>query len=343
MKGINVIRTFIIPDTKSSSLRRLTNYFSFMFSSIIGGLSFKKYDIVYATSPHLFIGVSGYILSRLYRAKFVFEVRDLWVDFAEGLGQFNNKFFLNLARKLERFFYKKADLIITVTNGFKDLLMDQGIPEEKIEVITNGTDVEFYKPGNDKKNLRERYGLQQKFVILYAGNIGVAQGLDVVIDAADRLRNNKDIVFMLVGEGVEKERLKQKIDRYRLSNIIIEDGQTRQNIINYYNMADATLVCLKKYELFSITLPSKIFDALAVGKPILIGVDGEAREIVEGTKSGIYFEPGSGASLKDAILKLYNDRNICDIMGRNARNCAEKFYNRFKLTIKLNELLMRLL
>lgn len=342
--NIKVIRTFLIPDTKSSTLRRLANYLSFMISSIIGGFSFKKYDIVYATSPQLFVGVSGLIFSKLHRAKFVFEVRDLWVDFAEALNQIKNKNILKLGRRLERYLYNKADLIITVTNGYKEHLIKQEIDKDKIEVVTNGVDVDFYKPSNrNVEELRDKYNLKDKFVILFAGNIGAAQGLDAVLDAAKKLEDYNDIVFMFVGEGVEKEKLMEKAENMQLSNVIFEKGQPKSKIIDYHNMSDATLVSLKKFELFNITLPSKTFDALAIGKPVLIGVDGEAREIIEKADAGLFFEPENGESLANCVLKLYNKKDLCQKFGANARLYAEKYFTREHLAEKLNESLLRLI
>jgi glycosyltransferase involved in cell wall biosynthesis len=342
--NIEVIRTFLIPDTKSSSMRRLANYFSFMISSIFGGFSFKKYDIVYATSPQLFVGLSGFILSKLHRAKFVFEVRDLWVDFAEALNQIKNRRLLKLGKNLERFLYKKADLIITVTKGYKEHLVAQGVGNDKIDVVTNGVDIDFYKPSNKNvRELRDQYNLMGKFVVLFAGNIGAAQGLDVVIDAAENLQNYKDIKFLFVGEGVKKENLKEKAEKMGLSNIIFEDAKPKSKIVDYHNMADVTLVSLKKFELFNITLPSKTFDALAIGKPVLIGVDGEAREIIESAEAGLFFEPGNCDSLVNCVLKLYKDKELCNKFGMNARMYAEKHFTREQLARQLNESLTRII
>lgn len=340
MDGIDVIRTYVADDDKSSTLKRLSNYFSFMFSSITRGIFLSRYDVVLATSPPLFSAVSGYILSKFHRARFIFEVRDLWVDFAQALDQLHNKALVQLSRRVEIFLYKKADKIITVTNGYKDYISRHySIPLDKLEVVTNGVDTEEYKPFEDNEGLREKYGVKDKFVILFAGNIGLAQGLDVVVDAADRLRDNGNIVFMLVGEGAEKARLKDKAQRLGLHNIIFEDVQPRDMIIGYHNMADASLVCLKKFELFNITLPSKIFDTLAVGKPILIGVDGEGRNIVENAYAGLFFRPDSADDLKDKILQLYDSKELCAQLGENARECAVTRYERKILASKLNDII----
>jgi len=203
LNGLNVIRSFRIRDTKRNAIRRLSNYLSFASSSIVAGVFQKSPDIVYATSPQLFLGLSGYILSKIKRAKFVFEVRDLWVDFAEILGQIKNKKILNLARKLEQFLYNKADLLVVVTHGYKQRLIDLGVPEERIVVITNGVDPSNL-PHSDL--CLETNKSDSEFIVLYAGNIGAAQGLDCVIDAASELQGKKlPIKFMFIGDGVAKE------------------------------------------------------------------------------------------------------------------------------------------
>lgn len=338
--GINVIRTYVSSDDKSSTLKRLLNYFSFMFSSTIRGIFLPRCDVVLATSPPLFSAASGYILCKIHRARFVFEVRDLWVDFAQALNQLHNKALVRLSRKLEMFLCKKADKIITVTDGYKDYISRHySIAHDKLDVVTNGVDTEKYKPFEDDGGLREKYGLKDKFIVLFAGNIGLAQGMDVVIDAADMLKDNDNIVFMLVGEGAEKERLRNKVQQLGLHNVIFEDTQPRDMIIGYHNMADVSLVCLKRFDLFNITLPSKIFDTLAMGKPILIGVDGEGRSIVENARAGLFFEPENASDLKEKVLQLYNSKELCVELGRNARACATTQYERRLLAIRLNDII----
>ncbi len=337
--GVKVIRTFEIMDTKKTAAIRMLSYLSFMFSSIFFGISFKKYDVVYATSPPLFVGISGYVLSRLYRARLVFEVRDMWVDFAQGLGMIKNKWILKIARGLESFLYSKAWLIITVTEGFRKRLIDKGVSELKIKTVTNGTDIQWCKSDVDGHELRSRYLLEGKFIILYAGNIGLAQGLEVVIDAAYHLAFCQDIVVVIVGEGVEKEKLQKRAYELNIKNIIFENQQPREDIVKYYRMCDALLVCLKKFYLSNITIPSKLFDALAVGKPILLGVEGEAREIVEKAEAGVYFDQCDGRELARMIISLFRDPKRCEQIGRNAARYARENFMRKDLVKKLNEYL----
>ncbi|WP_226529268.1 glycosyltransferase family 4 protein [Metabacillus niabensis] len=304
INDLTVYRSFRIRDTKTSSIRRLANYLSFMVSSCMSGLLVKKPNVIYATSPQLFQGVTGYFLSRIHRAKFVFEIRDLWVDFAELLGQFKNKKLLQLARKLESFLYKKADHIVVVTHGYKQRLIDLGIQEEKITVIPNGVNPNSLPSLKGTSSVKHQYGIEDKFLVLYAGNIGAAQGLTTIISAAEKLKDDPSVVFMFIGEGVEKLKLMEKTSSLNLSNVLFIESKRKEELLGYYEAADVGIVSLKKHPLFEITIPSKVFDYMSMSTPILIGVDGEAKEIVEEHEAGFYFEPENADDfvrvLKDA-------------------------------------------
>ncbi|MCK8827691.1 glycosyltransferase family 4 protein [Natroniella acetigena] len=337
--GINIIRTFLVPDTKSGTLVRLLNYITFFISSIIGGIFAKKVDVVYATSPQLLVGLSGYILSILKRAKFVLEIRDLWVDFAIHLNQITNKFMIKAARFLENFLYNRAKKIIVVTNGFKKHLVSAGINSKKIEVVTNGMDENLFKPGDKDNWVRDKYNLKDKFVVMYAGNIGTAQGLEVVINAAKRTRENSDIIYTIIGAGVEEEKLKSLAQEYELDNVKFIGSQPKEKIVDFLSAADTLLISLCDLPLFDITIPSKVFDYMAMGKSILIGVKGEARKIIEKAEAGVYFQPENDEELTEGLFKLYEDEELRAKMGDNAREYAVNNFSRFKLAEKLNKVI----
>ncbi|WP_226670835.1 glycosyltransferase family 4 protein [Metabacillus litoralis] len=338
---ITVYRSFRIRDTKTSSIRRLANYLSFMVSSCISGLFIKKPDVIYATSPQLFQGVTGYFLSKVHRTKFVFEIRDLWVDFAELLGQFKNKKLLNLARKLEKFLYKKADHIIVVTQGYKQRLMDQGIPEEKITVIPNGVNPNTLSQGNVAQSLsvKQQYNLENKFLALYAGNIGAAQGLNTIISAAEQLKDDPTIAFMIIGEGVEKQSLIDRAKSLQLTNILFVDSKKKEELISYYEAADIGIVSLKKHPLFEITIPSKVFDYMSMSTPVLIGVNGEAREIVEKHHAGFYFEPENPGDFIQALKYAQNHPDELKEIRRNVKRELLQSFNRETQAIELSDTL----
>ena len=339
--GLNVIRSFVVQDTKKSTVRRMLNYFSFMTTSIIGGLFAKKPDVVFATTPQLFVGLSGYVLSKLKRAKFVIEVRDLWVDFAEVLNQINNKKLLTMARKLEWFLYKKADHIIVVTHGYKDYLIEKGIPENKIDVITNGvnpTEMGMLVP-EEGVRVRKEHRLEDQFLILYAGNMGIAQGLQTVLEAAYRLKDVPSITFVLIGEGAEKERLRTYQKEKDLHNVLILDSRAKQELNGFYAAADLCLVILKNHPLFDITIPSKLFDCLAMNKPILLGIGGESKEIVKSLNAGLFFEPENGDSLANVVLEATSNPEIMEHLEKDVRSKMLIKYNRQELSKNLARLL----
>ncbi|WP_404322670.1 glycosyltransferase family 4 protein [Cytobacillus firmus] len=342
LNGIKVIRSFRIRDTKRNAIRRLANYLSFASTSILAGIFQKRPDIVYATSPQLFLGLSGYILSKLHRTKFVFEVRDLWVDFAEILGQFKNKKALALAKKLELFLYKKADLMVVVTQGYKDRLISLGIPEEKIIVITNGVDPDSLSPPSNSAIIEEKLKSEKEFIVLYAGNIGAAQGLDCVIDAAAELqRESMPIRFLFIGEGVKKEELKARASELALSNVLFLDSVPKKDLKKYYEAADLGLVILKEHPLFHITIPSKLFDYMAMKTPILIGVNGEARKIVEDHKIGFYFEPENKDSLLSVVKDAYCNKEKLSACQDRLFPTMLMHFNRNSLAKELAEALVQ--
>ncbi|MGA9288911.1 MAG: glycosyltransferase family 4 protein, partial [Anaerobacillus sp.] len=312
----------------------MLNYLSFMVTSVISGLFSKKTDVVFATTPQLFVGLSGYILSKLKRAKFVIEVRDLWVDFAEVLNQINNKKALKLARKLEWFLFNQADHIIVVTHGYKRYLVEKGISENKIDVITNGvnpTETGMLLP-EEGRIIREEYGLQDQFIILYAGNMGIAQGLDTVLKAAEILKGSSSIKFVLIGEGAEKSRLQNYKEEKGLENVLILDSRAKQELNGFYAAADLCLVILKNHPLFEITIPSKLFDCLAMNKPILLGLGGESKEIVKSLNAGLYFEPENPESLANVVMEATSNPQLMDLLEKDVRSKMLLKYNRQELS-----------
>ncbi len=339
---LTVYRSFRIRDTKTSSIRRLANYLSFMISSCLSGLLVKKPDVIYATSPQLFQGVTGYFLSRVHRAKFVFEIRDLWVDFAELLGQFKNKKLLRLARKLESFLYKKADHIVVVSYGYKQRLIDLGIKEDKITVIPNGVNPDSLPSLTGTSSIRHQYGIQDKFLVLYAGNIGAAQGLATIITAAEKLKNDPTVAFMFIGEGVEKQKLMHQATSLNLTNVLFIDSKKKDELLGYYEAADIGIVSLKKHPLFEITIPSKVFDYMSMSTPILIGVDGEAKEIVEKHNAGFYFEPENADDFVRVLKYAQQHPKKLKEIKLNVKNKLIQSYNRERQARELSDTLISL-
>ncbi|PYZ95872.1 hypothetical protein CR205_15940 [Alteribacter lacisalsi] len=327
--GVEVRRGWQFPDTKKSSRHRLANYISFVISAVVNGLFVRKPDVVVATYPHLFGALAGYVLSRLKGVPFVFEVRDMWVDFARILGQIKSEKAYRKAKKLENFLARKADLVVTVTEGYKKILMENGIPEEKITVVTNGVSIAALEETAPETQLPDRKDAE--LTIVYAGNIGLAQRLETFIEAAESLRGRSGLSFVIVGEGARRKAIEQLAAEKKLDNVTILPPVSRGEMARIYREADLAFVPLLNHELFSVTIPSKIFDSMAGGLPVLIGVDGEAREIVESLEGGAFYEPENARSLTEVIAELHDNPDQIARMKSGLRDRVIARYSRRKL------------
>ena len=340
--GIDVVRTFVLASERGTFFQRMLFYISFMISSIFGGLFTKKCDIIIASSPPLFVALSGYVLSKVKRSIFVFEVRDIWPESAKSLGQLRGRVFIWLSEKLETFLYRRARQIIVVTKGFIENLVGKKIEREKIALVSNGVDVDFFKPSPKDQNILKKYNLENKFIVSYIGNIGLAQGIHVIIECAEILKEYQDIVFILVGDGVVKKQSVVRVERLGLSNVLFIETQPKSKIASFLSLSDICLVPLMKTQLFKITVPSKLYESLACGKPVILTVDGEARHILEEAKSGVFVEPENPQELAKAVLKLYNNPDLLKGYGQNGRDYVERYYSRKKQAHTLESLLQSL-
>jgi colanic acid biosynthesis glycosyl transferase WcaI len=320
MEGVSVIRVPLYPSHDKSGLKRIINYISFAFSAaIIGPWVIKKADVAYVYHPPATIGFPAAMIKLLRRIPFVYDVQDLWPDTLAATGMFNNKLGLWLISKWCKFIYKKAGKIVVLSNGFKKALVERGVREDKITVIYNWVDDNLVKPCRKNTVLAEKLGLSGKFNIIFAGNIGKAQALDSVITAANLLRNNsRNIQFVFVGAGIEVENLKQKAKDLGLDNVLFIPQQPMSEIGAILNLADILLVHLKDDPLFRITVPSKIQAYLAVGRPILVGVRGDAADLVIKAKAGLTCIPEDANSIADGVRNFMNmSARELDTMGEN--------------------------
>jgi colanic acid biosynthesis glycosyl transferase WcaI len=320
MEGVSVIRVPLYPSHDKSGLKRIINYISFAFSAaIIGPWVIKKADVAYVYHPPATIGFPAAMIKLLRRIPFVYDVQDLWPDTLAATGMFNNKLGLWLISKWCKFIYKKAGKIVVLSNGFKKALVERGVREDKITVIYNWVDDNLVKSGRKNTVLAEKLGLSGKFNIIFAGNIGKAQALDSVITAANLLRNNsRNIQFVFVGAGIEVENLKQKAKDLGLDNVLFIPQQPMSEIGAILNLADILLVHLKDDPLFRITVPSKIQAYLAVGRPILVGVRGDAADLVIKAKAGLTCIPEDANSIADGVRNFMNmSAKELDTMGEN--------------------------
>ncbi|MDR1847346.1 MAG: glycosyltransferase family 4 protein [Bacteroidales bacterium] len=345
--GITVYRTYIYVHENKAIIRRLLNYFSFVLSSLWYGV-FKikgKYDVILVESPPLFLGLSGYLLSRYRRAKLVFNVSDLWPESAEKLGLIRNKFLLRMAACLESFCYRKSVMVSGQTQGIVNNISNR-FPGVKVHWLKNGIDISKYaiEENDNGLSLRGNNDLSSRdFILLYGGIIGYAQGLDVILQTADILRYKTDIKFVLLGNGPEKSRLEALKTEMNLTNVFFYDAVAKHQMRQIIKEVDAGLVPLRRLDLFKGAIPSKIFEYLALEKPILLGVEGEAEDLfIKQGKSGLAFEPDNAKDLSDKILLLYNNKEEAKKMGERGKEYAKINFSLDNIVNELYEKLIEL-
>jgi len=342
LDGIPVVRAWVYARPKKSFTTRMGLYLSFMLTGAVAGSLLRgSFDIVYATSPPFFVGAAGLWLSRIKSAKFVFEVRDLWPRSAVELNELTNSHFIRWSEKLERLYYKKADKIIAVTKGIFDALGARGLGEGKVKLVRNGTNSRLFSNRGDA--LKEQLGGKEKFIVLYAGIFGLAQGMEQLCELVGTLSSNQSIHFAFIGEGPLKARVLAIQEENGLANLTVLDEVSRDRIPDYISAADCCLVPLKKNPLFLGALPSKMFDYMACERPVILSVDGEARRVLEASQGGLYAEPENTGQMAEAILTLYGSPELRDKMGRAGRAFVSEHFSRKKEAHRLADILEELL
>jgi glycosyltransferase involved in cell wall biosynthesis len=337
--GIRVLRvkTFLSPNKGFGG--RTLNYISYMISAITFCSLVKDVDVVVSTSPQFFCGMAGYFVSRLKRKPWVLEIRDLWPESIIAVGAISNRKVIDLLEGLETFMYRNAARIISVTNSFKAHIVKRGIPPERISVITNGADLERYVPLPKENRFREELGLNGKFVASYVGTHGMAHALDTIFRAAEKLKDSPQFVFLLVGDGAERDALVKTHESLGLRNIIMLPQQEKSRMPEIIAASDVNLVLLKKADLFKTVIPSKIFEAMAMERPLILGVEGESKAIIVEADCGICIEPENARELVNALVTLCEDKEAAIRLGRNGRSFVERKFNRDRLAADYLDLL----
>ena len=314
--GIKVHRVYLFPSHDNSKIKRIMNYGSFAFTSLIFCLFFmKKPKAIYVYHPPLTTGITAAILSKLRGIPFVYDIQDLWPDTLKSTGMVNNKRILKLVDKLASFVYRAAKSIVVLSEGFKVELVNRGVSSNKINVIYNWADERFIEP-----EMQENICHTKAFNLLYAGNFGMAQELSALIEAAEILKENKNIKITLIGDGAEKTKLVEQVKEKELINVEVLNSVPVSQISKYLNSADALFVHLKDDPLFRITIPGKTQAYLAAGKPIIMGVKGAASDLIKESEGGILVESSKPESIADGIQLLANlDYQQLKIMGEKGR------------------------
>jgi glycosyltransferase involved in cell wall biosynthesis len=340
MQGkVTVWRCHVSESYNKNFLGRLWGYFSFMFSSLWAGL-FKvrgKFDVVIVTSPPLFVGLTGYIISRLRRVPLIFEVRDLWPESAIDTGVLRNKLIIRLAYWFEAFIYKKARLVNVLTPAFYAKLRDEkNVPEHKLIMIPNASDFslsESLLTNFNRTDFRREHKLDDKFVITYVGAHGVANHLQQLLEAGKELEDT-NVLFLLIGQGMEKERLKHKAAEMNVQNVRFIDAVPKKEVFKYILASEMGASVLKKTDTFKTVYSNKTFDYMSCKKPILMAIDGVSRELVESARAGVYVEPENTEEYNRVIRSYLANPEVLHHEGENGYQYAKENFDRDVLARK---------
>jgi colanic acid biosynthesis glycosyl transferase WcaI len=337
MEGINTVRVWTYITPNEGVARRTLDYISFMVAGFLAGLLMRPPDVIVCTSPQFFTACAGYALSIFKRRPFVFELRDLWPDSIIAVGAMSESRSFRALKKLEYFLYRKAARIVSVTKSFRSVLSRNGIPAEKIVVIRNGADLTSFAPGPKPVELVRRHGLEGKFVAAYIGTVGMAHGLRTILEAAQNLAADRRIVFVIVGDGAERASLEEDARRRGLVNVLFVGRVDKEAVRAYWRLADAALVLLRDRPVFRHVLPSKMFEAMATARPIILGVLGESAELLEAAGAGLVIQPESVDALSSAIARLAANPQEAAAMGSKGRAFVEAEFDRDKLAAAMLE------
>ncbi len=343
--GIDVIRVWTHIAPNRGVIRRILNYLSFMLTAVLAAMSVRRPDLIITTSPQFFCGFAGVILKKLFRIPFILEIRDLWPESISVLGAIRNQFIIGPLEWLEKTMYKTADHIVIVSRAFQDHIIARGGKPDCISTITNGVDLdEFYPRANDHL-LRKQYHLNGEFVCAYIGTIGMASGLEVALEAARILRQRdlRHIKLMLVGDGAIRDDLQRQARNENLDNIIFTGRQDKNQIPEYLASSDVCLVHLKRNDLFKLVIPSKIFEAAAMARPIVLGVEGYAARLLELSGAGCCIEPENAEQLVNTLTYLADNPAERTQMGIAGRQYVTKYFNRATLAMDFLQLIQTLL
>ena len=333
--GIHVIRIGSIPLPLDTPVARGLDHFLSALTYFIGGLFAPKQDIIIAYSPPLTFGLTSYVLGKFGKIPFVFNVQDLFPKYVIDIGALRNRFLIKLFEAIESFVYKKATYISLHSEGNRNYLVSLRVEPSKLAVIPNWTDIDSIQPPRQFNDFRIEHDLDNLFVVSYAGTMGQAQDMDVIIECGALLKPYKDILFLLVGEGSEKKVARAKAQALNLDNVKFLPLQPKEKYPSVLHASDVCLANLKK-EITTPVVPSKILNIMASGRPVVasLPLDGDAPKIIEEAKCGVCVEAGDATGLAEAILELYNDRDIANRLGRNGRLYAE---NHFARTVCINQ------
>lgn len=339
-EGIEVLYAYAMPVLHRSFVWRVVSFFSFMLSSFLASFCTKRPDIVMGTSPNMFQALSAWAVAFLRRRPFLLEVRDLWPEFGIDIGVLKNPILIWLSRRLELFLYNRARHIIVNSPAYRDYLIEKGVPANKITLIPNGVDPTMFEPEADGTAVREQFRLHHKFVVTYTGALGIANDISTILRAAQRLNENPDVHFLLVGDGKERANLEATAAEMGLTNVTFAGAYPKSRIPAFLAASDACTATLKDIPMFRTTYPNKVFDYMAAGRPTILGIDGVIREVVETAGGGVFVPPGDDAALAAAVRSLKDNPARSRAMGQAARAYVVEHFHRKHHATQFLELLI---
>ena len=341
--GVPVVRVPLYPEHSHSRVKRVLNYMSFALSAAsLGCFVVSKPDVIFVYHPPLTSGIPAYVLSRLWRVPFVYQIQDMWPETLSATGMVTNATALRAVGRFAKLVYDKAAAICVISPGFRENLIKKRVSGEKVHVISNWVDPDSYHVADPDPDLARKIGLNNRFSVMFAGIIGEAQGLEVVLEAAKLLSDLKDVQFVLVGDGVALPRLRQMANDQNVNNVSFLGRFPQETMPALYALADVLLVHLKDDPLFSITIPHKTLTYLASAKPIIAAVAGDTSDVVTQAGAGIACPPSNPEALAEAVRELYySQRSELERMGRRGRQAARTLYSREHLVSLIEAVLQR--
>jgi len=340
--GCTVLRTWIYVTPNSGFFKRVLSFLSFMISSIFAGV-FRSgpCDVVIATSPQIFAGFAGWVVSVFKRKPFVLEIRDLWPDSAIQLGILRNSILIRLSRWLERFLYRKATILVTVSKSIQEVLVHHKGDKENVLYLPNGIHPHFFAPGDRLNEKRNLIGVGDEFVVSYIGTHGLSHGLDRLVEAAHLLRERSDIHFLFIGDGAKKEDTLRKSRELALEKITFLPSEPKEDMPAWYAASDVSIVSLLDLPIFTTAVPSKMFEVMACERPVLLIAKGEAADLLDGSGGGVVLTDGTPEKIAATLLELAQDPRRCKSYGKAGREYVIAHFDRRKLAseylARLNE------
>ena len=338
ISGVRVQRVLTLLAPNQGVMRRSLSYLFFMVMAIVRAPFLPRADVVVSTSPQFFCGLAGYFVSRLKRAPWVLEIRDLWPESIVSVGAMSASPATRFLEWLEGFAYRRADRIVSVTDSFVERIAAKCGRRDKVVVIKNGVDLDYFR-WQESSTLARELGLEGRFVAAYIGTHGMAHGLSTILHAAQRLRDRPDIVFLMVGDGADRARLLAEKEKLGLDNVLIVGQLPKSRMPEIWALSAVSLILLRNQPLFETVLPSKMFEAMGASRPIILGVRGESQQLLEASAAGICIEPENAQQLADAVSTLAGERSRGQALGLAGRRYVEQYFDRRKLAGRFEALM----